>query len=99
MIQEATQSSYLGVICSRCKAQTPISARTAGLYKTAKGDETPGAHDHQPRAFALRCKACNAEGLYDFGAIQDFEGEPRDRASSIKNRTVRRRRTRSTDRL
>ena len=96
MIVEATLSKYLGVICTRCKERIPVSSKSARLYEESKLDAgtTQPAQDVKVYAFALRCKACSAEGMYDLSAIQEFEGVPRKRASPITNQTSRQRRTR-----
>jgi hypothetical protein len=95
MIVEATLSKYLGVICTRCKERIPVSSKSARLYEESKLDDTTQpAQDLKVYAFALRCKACSAEGMYDLSAIQEFEGVPRNRASPITNQTSRQRRTR-----
>lgn len=93
MIQEAAQT-YPGVLCSHCKATTPVSSKTARLYEELK---QVNPDDSKPRAFTLRCKACNSEGVYDVKVIQEFEGTPRKRASPITNQTLKRRHTRSVD--
>jgi L-lactate utilization protein LutB len=98
MIQEATQH-YLGVACSRCKAPIPVSPKSAKLYEELQKETSEASHTAKPHAFALRCKSCAAESIYSVGAIQQFEGAPVARQSAITNRTLRKRRTRSTDRL
>jgi hypothetical protein len=74
MIQEATTQHYLGVLCSRCKAEIPVPPRIAMQQLTLKSDQ-----DTQPREFSVRCKVCNEEGVYGVNQIQEFEGTPRTR--------------------
>ena len=61
---ELLQDRYRGVSCSRCRQPIPVS--------TLVGNMEGGLH-----TFALRCRACEGEGIYTIGHIQNFEGEPR----------------------
>jgi phage FluMu protein Com len=74
MIQEAGTQHYLGVLCSRCKAEIPVPPRIAVQQLTSKSDQ-----DTQPRGFSVRCKVCNEEAVYGVNQIQEFEGTPRTR--------------------
>jgi hypothetical protein len=74
MIQEATTQHYLGVLCSRCKAQIPVPPKIAMQQLTSKSNQ-----DTQPRGFSSRCKVCSEEGVYGVNQIQEFEGTPRTR--------------------
>jgi hypothetical protein len=74
VIQEAPTQHYLGVLCSRCKAEIPVPPRIAMQQLTSKSDQ-----DAHPRGFSVRCKVCNEEGVYGVNQIQEFEGTPRTR--------------------
>ena len=87
MIQEITQVHYLGVLCSRCNARIPVPKKAAVIYEEVKHGEMSEGQDAKSRAFALRCKACNEEGVYAMEAIQEFDGPPRVRAE--KSTTAR----------
>jgi len=80
MIQEMTRAHYLGVLCSRCNERIPVPTKTALLYEELKQGEVSDSQDTKSRAFTLRCKACNEEGVYAVKEIQEFEGSPRVRA-------------------
>jgi hypothetical protein len=80
MIQEITRSNYLGVLCSRCNERIPVPTKTALLYEEPGQSKVSNSHDAKSRAFTLRCKACNEEGVYAVKEIQEFEGPPRVRA-------------------
>jgi hypothetical protein len=84
MIQEITQSHYLGVLCSRCEERIPVPRRAAVLYEELKRGEVSENQDVKSRAFTLRCKACNEEGVYEIKETQEFEGIPRARASKTQ---------------
>jgi len=79
MIQEMTQAHYLGVLCSRCGERIAAPKKVAALYEELKNGETSESQDSISRAFTLRCKACNEEGVYPMEAIREFEGTPRAR--------------------
>ena len=85
MIQEITQSHYLGVPCSRCEERIPVPRWAAVLYEELKRGEVSEGQDVKSRAFTLRCKACNEEGVYQIKEVQEFEGMPRVRASKAEN--------------
>jgi len=84
MIQEITRSNYLGVLCSRCNERIPVPKKTALLYEELKHSEVSDSQDVKSRAFTLRCKACDEEGVYAVKEIQEFEGPPRVRASNSR---------------
>jgi hypothetical protein len=85
MVQELLLTSYLGVCCSRCKERIPVAKRAAALYEDLRRDDTDDTLDINPRAFALRCKACEEESTYKVQEIQEFEGPPRVRAEKGKS--------------
>jgi hypothetical protein len=60
---KAIQKHYRGVACSRCWQPIPVSTVVGKL-------------DGQLHTFALRCKACEKEGIYAVADIQYFNGEP-----------------------
>ena len=84
MIQDTTKSPYPGVLCSRCKERIPVAARAALIYEKLKHGEVSLGQGLESRAFVLRCKVCNEEGVYGVEEIHDFEGPPRARASKAK---------------
>jgi L-lactate utilization protein LutB len=84
MIQEITRSNYLGVLCSRCNERIPVPRKTAELHEELKHSEVSENQDAKSRAFTLRCKACNEEGVYAVNEIQEFEGLPRVRTSNSR---------------
>jgi hypothetical protein len=84
MIQEITRSNYLGVLCSRCNERISVPRKTAELYEELKHSEASESQAAKPRAFTLRCKVCNEEGVYAMEAIREFEGPPRVRVEKRK---------------
>ena len=88
MIQEITQSNYLGVRCSRCEERIPVPRRAAALYEELKHGEVSDGQEVKSRAFMLRCKACNEEGVYEIKEMQEFEGTPRVRTSKTQQADV-----------
>lgn len=84
MIQEVTQVHYLGVLCSRCCARIPVPKKAAVLYEEVSHGEMSESQDVKSRAFTLRCKACDEEGVYATEAMREFEGPPRVRSSERK---------------
>jgi hypothetical protein len=70
------KKSYRGVLCARCGEPIPVSARIVSLQ-----DEQEYRNTNAIRAFALRCKVCESEGIYAINAVQRFDGEPRMRNS------------------
>jgi ribosomal protein S27E len=88
VIQEITQSHYLGVLCSRCEERIPVPRRAAVLYEELKRGEVSDGQEVKSRAFTLRCKACNEEGVYEIKEMQEFEGTPRARTSKTQQADV-----------
>jgi len=84
MIQEIRHVNYLGVLCSRCYARIPAPRKAVVLYEEVKHGEASEVQDSISRAFTLRCKACDEEGVYAMEAMQEFEGPPRVRSSERK---------------
>lgn len=58
------QTDYRGVSCSLCGEIIPISS----TVRTLNGEY---------QTFALRCPACDNEGIYTSGHIHNIEGEPK----------------------
>ena len=56
----------------------------AAFYEELKHSDVSENQDAKSRAFTLRCKACNEEGVYAMEAIREFEGMPRARAEKDK---------------
>ena len=84
MIQEITQATYLGVLCSRCNERISVPRKTAERYTELKHSEASESQDAKSRALTLRCKACDEEGVYAMEAIREFEGPPRVRVQKGK---------------
>jgi hypothetical protein len=84
MIQEITQRHNSGVLCSRCKERIPVPKTAAALYEEIKHGEVSDGQEAKSRAFTLRCKICDEEGVYGFKQIQEFGGSPRVRTSERK---------------
>jgi ribosomal protein S27E len=81
MIQEATQSRYLGVQCSRCEEPIPIPKRAAVLYERLQLGDLKDAQEVSTNAFTIRCKACDEESVYSVDKIRELEGPARTRKS------------------
>lgn len=74
MIQETKAQSYRGVLCQHCRQPIPLPAIVIRLETATEKD--PEKH---PRAFTIRCRACENEHIYQSTDIADFEGTPRPR--------------------
>jgi len=68
------RKSYRGVLCSSCKEPIRVSARVIQVENEIAHDAT-----NVPYSFAVRCKACEHEGVYTMDDVRTFEGEPRAR--------------------
>jgi hypothetical protein len=73
------KKSYRGVLCARCGEPIPVSARIVSLQ-----DEQEYRNTNAVRAFVLRCKVCESEGIYAINAVQRFDGESRKRTSRAR---------------
>jgi hypothetical protein len=83
VIQETKKGHYRGVRCSRCREPIPVSEKVASLRSGLNFEEANAV-----RAFALRCRSCQEEGVYAVDQTQDFEGEPKPRRfRESENRT------------
>jgi hypothetical protein len=78
MIQEAI-ARYRGVLCLHCRQPIPLPAGVLRREAERRSGLPSPASDLGPRAFALRCKVCNGEGLYAESRFVDCEGLPRTR--------------------
>ena len=65
------QKQFRGVSCSRCRLPIPVSTMIVSTMI--------GSLEGELHAFALRCRACEEEGVYTIADIQSFRGEPTNR--------------------
>ena len=72
-------SSYRGVLCVACREPIPVSARVSSLRENLEWENLDA-----PRTFAARCKRCEHENIYSISAVQDFQGEPRQRSVRVR---------------
>jgi hypothetical protein len=80
MIAEVKQK-YRGVLCRHCRQAIPLSP-SAERRESEFEDQAPnGAAEFTMRAFTLRCRACDGEGLYTPADVIDCDGTPRMRGS------------------
>ena len=85
MIAEVKQK-YRGVLCRHCRQAIPLSP-SAELRESEFEDQAPsGADEFTVRAFTLRCRACDGEGLYTPVDVIDCDGTPRMRGSYASKR-------------
>jgi hypothetical protein len=84
MIQELSQTHYLGVRCTRCKEPIAVPKRVAILFEELRHADEDDHRDVRVRAMTLRCKACDEEGIYGLGQTQEFEGSARIRHEKRK---------------
>jgi hypothetical protein len=78
MIQEA-KKHYRGVLCQHCRQPIPLPAAVTRRQADSKATPAVPEGDTSPRVFTLRCRACQAEGLYTEAKFIDCEGTPRTR--------------------
>jgi hypothetical protein len=71
MVEEKVEH-YSGVLCRCCRQ--PIALPEAVTKHRAEQD---AEHDDLPRAFTLRCRACDKERPYGLADVTRFEGVPR----------------------
>jgi hypothetical protein len=81
MIQEITQSRYLGVLCSRCQERIPVTKRAAALYLRLQQGTLSDTEELSTTAFTIRCKACDEESVFGVDKVREFEGPARTRRS------------------
>lgn len=80
MTQESISQRYRGVLCRCCKQNIPVPAFV--VIREAKRNEQGQDNEPEPSGyvFALRCRACEREYLYQSSDIMDFQGTPRPRS-------------------
>ena len=98
MIVEAKQQ-YRGVLCLHCHQPIPLSSSTAaneggfGEQPTSGGDElivrSLSVRSFTERSFAMRCRACEGEGLYTGSDVIACDGTPRTRMSRARKRPTK----------
>ena len=90
MLVEAKQH-YRGVLCLHCHQPIPLSSSTAaneggfGEQPTTDSSElivrSLSVRSFTERSFAMRCRACEGEGLYTGSDVIACDGKPRTRVS------------------
>jgi hypothetical protein len=98
MIVEAKQK-YRGVLCLHCHQPISLSSSTAaneggfGEQPTSGGDElivrSLSVRSFTERSFAMRCRACEGEGLYTGSDVITCDGTPRTRISRARKRPTK----------
>jgi len=98
MIVEAKQQ-YRGVLCLHCHQPIPLSSSTAaneggfGEQPTSGGDalivRSLSVRSFTERSFAMRCRACEGEGLYTGSDVIACDGTPRTRISRARKRPTK----------
>jgi hypothetical protein len=96
MIGESKQQ-YRGVLCLHCHQPIPLSSSTAaneggyGEQPTTDSSEpivrSLSVRSFTERSFAMRCRACEGEGLYTGSDVIACDGTPRTRISTAKRGT------------
>jgi hypothetical protein len=88
MIAEVKQK-YRGVLCRHCCQAIPLSP-SAERRESEFEDRAPnGTAVFAMRAFTLRCRTCDGEGLYTPVDVIDCDGTPRMRGSYASKRVPR----------
>jgi hypothetical protein len=72
-------NKYRAVLCCRCTAPIPVSARVASLQ-----DELEFIEADVPGGFVARCRVCEHESVYAIRNVQTFHGGPRKRISRAR---------------
>jgi hypothetical protein len=98
MIGEAKQQ-YRGVLCLHCHQPIPLSSSTAaneggcGEQPTTDSGElivrSLSVRSFTERSFAMRCRACEGEGLYTGSDVIACDGTPRTRISRAGKRPIK----------
>jgi len=99
MIVEAKQQ-YRGVLCLHCHQPIPLSSSTAaneggfGEEPTSDSNElivrSLSVRSFTERSFAMRCRACEGEGLYTGSDVIACDRIPRTRISRARKRPTTR---------
>jgi hypothetical protein len=98
MIDEAKQQ-YRGVLCLHCHQPIPLSSSTT-LNDTGFGEQQMSGSDaftvrsltvrsFTERSFAMRCRACEGEGLYTGSDVIACDGTPRTTISRARKRPTK----------
>jgi hypothetical protein len=93
MIDEAKQQ-YRGVLCLHCHQPIPLSSSTAANEKGFAEQQPSGSDEFTwrpftERPFAMRCRACEGEGLYTGSDVIACDGTPRTRISGARKRPTK----------
>jgi hypothetical protein len=80
MIAEAKQR-YRGVLCIHCRQPIPLPVMVSCLEYDFEDEDTSKPQKAGRSVLALRCRACQEEGLYTESKFIDCEGTPRARSS------------------
>ena len=85
MVDEIVKQTYRGVHCMSCRQPIPLPGIVIDreVLAGAGGSLTP--HEVREHVFSLRCRSCNREKPYRSRDIVEFEGEPRQRPSGLRN--------------
>ncbi len=86
MTPETKPMHYRGVVCGYCHQPIPVPGN---VEKIVRGETEPNPHDHGPRAFNVRCRACEREMPYSMSDVVEFTGSPRPRSMRTQNSLLR----------
>jgi hypothetical protein len=98
MTVEAKQQ-YRGVLCLHCHQPIPLSSSTAANEGGSGEQPTSGSNEpivrslsvrsFTERSFAMRCRACEGEGLYTSLDVIACGGTPRTRISRARKQPTK----------
>jgi len=98
MIVGAKQQ-YRGVLCLHCHQPIPLSSSTAANEKGLAEQQPSGSDEFTlrsvkvrpftERSFAMRCRACEGEGLYTGSDVIACDGTMRTRISRARKRPTK----------
>jgi hypothetical protein len=80
---------YRGVLCRHCRQAIPLSPSAERREGEFEGLAPGGADEFTVRAFTLRCRVCDDEGLYTPINVIDCDGTPRMGGSFASKRLSR----------